>query len=55
MFLHGELEEETYMTQPEEFVVPSKETLMCRLKKLLYGFKQALQQSYKRLGAFMIG
>ena len=36
-FLHGDLEEEIYMEQPEGFVELGKEHLMCRLKKSLYG------------------
>ena len=39
--LHGELEEEIHMKQPEGFVVPGKEQLVCRLKKSLYELKQA--------------
>ena len=35
-FLHGELEEEIYMKQPEGFVILGKEQLVCRLKKSLY-------------------
>ncbi len=37
-FLHGELEEEIYMLQPEGFVEKDK-NLVCRLNKSLYGFK----------------
>ena len=34
-FLHGDLEEEIYMQQPEGFVKKGKENVMCRLKKSL--------------------
>jgi len=37
--LHGELEEEIYMKQPEGFVILGKEQLVCRLKKSLYGLR----------------
>ncbi|KAK1631604.1 hypothetical protein QYE76_005919 [Lolium multiflorum] len=47
-FLHGELEEEIYMDQPEGFVVPGKEDLVCKLKRSLYGLKQSPRQWYKR-------
>jgi hypothetical protein len=43
-FLHGELEEEIYMDQPEGFVVPGKEDLVWKLKRSLYGMKQSPRQ-----------
>ena len=36
-FLHGDLEEEIYMEQPEGFEESGKEHLVCGLKKSLYG------------------
>ena len=54
-FLHGELEEEIYMEQPEGFVVPGKEHLIYQLKKSLHDLKQAPRQWYKRFDSFMIG
>jgi hypothetical protein len=32
-FLHGDLEEEIYMKQPEGFAVKGKKELVCKLKK----------------------
>ena len=40
-FLHGYLEKEMYMQQPEGYEVKGKKKLVCRLKKSLYGLKQA--------------
>ena len=35
-FLHGEIEEETYIKQPEGYVIPGRENEVCRLKKCIY-------------------
>lgn len=40
-FLNGTLEEEDFIKQPEGFVAPGNENLVCRLKKSIYGLKQS--------------
>ncbi|CAM8920689.1 unnamed protein product [Rhodiola kirilowii] len=47
-FLHGDLDKEIYMDQPEGFQVESKEDCVCRLLKSLYGLKQVPRQWYKK-------
>jgi hypothetical protein len=45
-FLNGDLEENIYMAQLKGFVVEEKERMGCRLKKSIYGLKQASRQWY---------
>ena len=40
-YLNGDLEEDIYMTQPEGYVAPGQQHLVCKLNKALYGLKQA--------------
>ena len=38
-FLHGDLDEEIFMEQPEGYVQHCKGKLVCKLRKSLYGLK----------------
>ena len=40
-YLHGVLDEEIYMEQPEGFTAKGEENKVCRLIRSLYGLKQA--------------
>ena len=44
-FLNGNLEEEIYMMQPECFIVKNQEHMVCKLKRSIYGLKQADRKS----------
>ena len=52
-FLHGDLEEEIYMKQPEGFAVKGRKELVCKLKKSLYGLKQSPRMWYQKFDTFI--
>ena len=52
-FLHGELREEVFVTQPEGFKVAGKENKVYKLKKALYGLKQATRAWNVKLNAIL--
>ncbi|KAE8678427.1 Detected protein of confused Function [Hibiscus syriacus] len=54
VFLHGNIEEEIYMLQPEGFEEKEKKNLVCRLNKSLYGLKQAPRCWYKIFDSFIM-
>eukprot|EP00253_Pinus_taeda_P011643 PITA_11643 len=52
-FLHGDLHEEIYMEQPTGFIKIDS-SLVCRLKKSLYGLNQAPQAWYAKMDSFLL-
>lgn len=44
VFLNGSLDDEIYMQQPEGYVQPGNEHLVCKLKKSLYAWSQTIPQ-----------
>jgi hypothetical protein len=53
VFLNGNLEEEVYIEQPEGFLLSENKDHVCRLKKTLYGIKQAPRAWYSRLDKYL--
>eukprot|EP00253_Pinus_taeda_P001841 PITA_01841 len=47
------IEEEVYIEQPEGFETHEKKSHVCRLKKTLYGLKQALRAWYGRIDGYL--
>ena len=45
-FLNGDIDETIYMVQLENFVLGDTKQMLCKLKKSIYGLKQASRQWY---------
>lgn len=54
VFLHGDLEEDIYMTQLEHYVVKGKSNLVCKLKKSLDGLKQIPRMCYQKFDTYVL-
>eukprot|EP00253_Pinus_taeda_P001533 PITA_01533 len=52
-FVHGDLHEEIYTQQPPSFIQTGS-SLVCWLKKSLYGLKQALRAWYAKMDNFLL-
>jgi hypothetical protein len=52
-FLHGDLQEDVYMTVPQG-VITSKPNQVCKLQKSLYGLKQPSRKWYEKLTSLLL-
>lgn len=52
-FLNGDLKEEVFVTQPEGFEKAGKEQYVYKLKKALYGLRQAPRAWYAKLNSYL--
>ena len=48
MFLNSNIDETIYMVQLENFVSRDPKSMVCKLKKFIYGLKQAFHQWYQK-------
>ena len=53
-FLQGHLTEDVFMAQPPSFVDPASPSHVCRLRKAIYGPKQASQVWYNEFCQFLL-
>ena len=54
VFLQGHLSEDVYMSQPLGFIDSDNPTFICKLRKAIYGFKQAPRAWYHELRQFLM-
>lgn len=53
-FLHGKLEEDVFVEQPQGYEVKGKENMVYKLHKALYGLKQAPRAWFSRIETYFI-
>ncbi len=53
VFLHGYFQEEMYMEQPLSYVNQKHHNLVYKLKKTLYGLKQAFKAWLNKIGHWL--
>ena len=53
-FLNGDIDETIYMVQPENFISGDPKNMVCKLKKSIYGLKQASRQWYHKFHQVVI-
>ena len=53
-FLNGLIQEEVYLEQPQGFEIYERDSHVCKLKKDLYGMKQAPWAWYSRIDSYLL-
>lgn len=54
VYLNRIITEDTYMSQPEGYVMKGREDMACKLNKSIYGLKQSGRKWYQRLDASLL-
>jgi hypothetical protein len=52
-FLNGNIEHEVFVKQPDGFMLHNKGNHVCKLRKALYGIKQAPRVWYDKIDGFL--
>lgn len=53
-FLNGKLEESICVQQPDEFISPRKENLVCKLNGSIYGLKLSPRAWYAKINLYIL-